>query len=86
MNRGIGINTIVDGGGTVDSESHRYVPDRVARRDLSGTYELYVVPPVFTIQSDSEVQRIIITDDDNDSIWGSGLPSFKLSFEGEYTS
>ena len=86
MNRGIGVNTVVDGGGTVDSESDRYALDRVTRRGLSGTYDLFVVPPLLTIHSDSnEVQRIIVKDDDAGFIWGSGQPSFKLSFAGEYT-
>ncbi|KAL7542723.1 hypothetical protein ACHAXR_012023, partial [Thalassiosira sp. AJA248-18] len=87
MNRGIGIKTIVDGGGMVlDSGTDRYVLDRAVRRDLSGTHNLFVVPPIFNIHSDSsEVQRIIIMDDDNVSIWGSGQPSFKLEYGGETT-
>ena len=86
MNRGIGIKTIVDGGGVVDSESG-YVLDRVMRRSLSMPQDLYVVPPVFTVHFDSsEVQRMTILDDDNAAIWGSGQPSFKLGFRGEYTS
>ena len=46
-----------------------------------------MVPPVFTVHFDSsEVQRMTILDDDNAAIWGSGQPSFKLGFRGEYTS
>jgi len=88
MSRGIGIKTIVDSDqdavGTLDD---RYALDRVPRRGPNGPYDLYVVPLTFTIHTDtSEVQRIIVKDDDNDSIWGSGQPSFKLSFNGEFTS
>jgi len=88
MNRGIGVKTIVDGGGTVDSdESDYYVLDRVVQGGLSGQYDVYIVPPVFTIHSDSsEVQQMVILDDDNTLIWGSGSPSYKLLYDGEYTS
>ncbi|KAL7554975.1 hypothetical protein ACHAWF_018557 [Thalassiosira exigua] len=87
MSRGIGIKTIVDGGGTeLGAESDRYVLDRAVRRETSESHNLFVVPPVLSIHSDSsEVQRIIIKDDDNGSIWGSGQPSFKLTFGGEST-
>ena len=86
MNRGIGVKTIVDGGGSVGYLDDRYELDSVVRGGPSGLHDLYVIPPTFTIHPDSsEVQQIIITDDDNDAIWGSGQPSYKLSFEGEST-
>ncbi|KAL7440180.1 hypothetical protein ACHAXH_004154 [Discostella pseudostelligera] len=88
MNRDFRIKTMVDGGGTIiDPGTDRYVLNKVARRGLRGPYDLFVVPPIFVIPSDpSEIQRMLVMDDDNDDIWGSGQPSFKLSFNGEYTS
>lgn len=88
MNRDISIKTVVNGGGTIDpGMDDRYVLDRAVRRGLRGHYDLLVVPPIFVVQSDSnEVQRMLVMDDDNDAIWGSGQPSFKLSFNGEHTS
>ncbi|KAL9190302.1 hypothetical protein ACHAXT_007513 [Thalassiosira profunda] len=85
MNRRIGVSTVVDGGASADAESS-YVLDRAVRRDLGGAHDLFVVPPVFKVHSDSsEVQRIIVKDEDNSAIWGSGQPSYKLSFGGEST-
>ena len=88
MNRGIGIKTLTNGGGGfIDDSSDQYVLDRVVRSELRGSHDLYVVPPVLTIQSDlANVQQIIVKDDDNNSIWGSGSPSYKLSIGGEHTS
>ena len=69
MNRGIGVKTIVDGGGSVGYLDDRYELDSVVRGGPSGLHDLYVIPPTFTIHPDSsEVQQIIITDDDNDAI------------------
>ena len=88
MNRNIGIRTLSDGGGMIDADSReRYVLDRNARRGQSGTHDLYVVPPIFSVHSDSsEVQRIFVFDDDSTVIWSSGQPSYKLSFGGEDTA
>eukprot|EP00984_Skeletonema_dohrnii_P023836 scaffold12938_cov128-Skeletonema_dohrnii-CCMP3373.AAC.1 len=86
MNRNIGITTIVDGGGTIDSVADSYIVDRVAGHDQGGLQNLYVVPPILSVHDfSSEVQRIIVMDGGNESIWGSGMSSYKLSFNGEYT-
>ena len=84
MNRNIGIQTINDGGS--NPVSAHYVLHRVPGFDLSGKHDLFVVPPVFTVHPDSsEVQRIIVMDNDNTSIWASGQPTFKLSNGGDHT-
>ena len=49
MNRNIGVKTIVDGGGTIDSVADTYVVDRVARYDQVGVHNLYEVPPTLSI-------------------------------------
>eukprot|EP00970_Alexandrium_tamarense_P009994 scaffold1976_cov187-Alexandrium_tamarense.AAC.23 len=86
MNRNIGVKTLLDGGGMIGANMVRYVLDRAAKRDQFGTHDLFVVPPIFTVHEDtSEVQRIIVMDDNNDAIWGSGQPSYILSFDGEST-
>ena len=86
MNRNIGVSTIVDGGGKVDSLAESYVIDRVARHDQKGMQNVHVVPPTLSVQDfSSEVQRIIVMDDGNESVWGSGMSSYKLSFGGEFT-
>jgi len=86
MNRNIGITTVVDGGGTIDSVADSYVVDRVVRHDQGGLQNLYVVPPILSVHDfSSEVQRMVVMDDGNESIWGSGMSSYKLSFRGEYT-
>lgn len=86
MNRNIVIKTVVNGGGTIDSVADSYVVDRIAKHDQGGLQNLYVVPPILAVNEfSSEVQRIIVMDDGNESIWGSGMSSYKLSFSGEYT-
>ncbi len=86
MNRDISITTMVDGGGAIDPGVDRYVLDRVVRWGRQGHHDLFVVPPIFVTANDSsKVQRMLVMDDDNDEIWGSGHPSFKLLFNGEST-
>ena len=66
--------------------NNRYVLDNYARRDQVGVHNIFVVPPIFSVHIDSsEVQRIIVMDAGNDAIWSSGQPSYKLSFNAEYT-
>ena len=66
--------------------NNRYVFDTYARRDQVGVHNLFVVPPIFSVHLDSyEVQCIIVMDAGNDAIWSSGQPSYRLSFNGEYT-
>lgn len=78
MNRDIHVSTIKDGGGLLSSEIfalNRLVTD-------SGVESIFWVPPLFRISEDtSEVKRIISKDIEHTEIWGSGIPSFRLSYE-----
>ena len=85
MNRNIAVHTVSDGGGSGLS-FNEYTLDRSVGASLQGERSLFLVPPIFTVAGDtSEVQRIIVKDVDNTAIWGSGTPSFKLSFNGDAT-
>uniref|UniRef100_A0A7S4I964 Fibronectin type-III domain-containing protein n=1 Tax=Odontella aurita TaxID=265563 RepID=A0A7S4I964_9STRA len=84
MNRNIAAHTVSDGGATLST--HAYALDRAIEASLEGESALFLLPPIFTVHDDtSEVQRIIVKDTDNAAIWGTGSPSFKLSFNGEST-
>ena len=86
MSRNIGIRTLADGGGQVTQTDDRYVLDRFARQGLGGLHNMFVVPPTFVVQPDLiQVYNLFVFDDESTSIWGSGQPSYKISFEGEET-
>ena len=86
MNRNIGVRTLIDGGGKVALLDDRYVLDHSTRRGLTGMHDLFVVPPTFVVQSDLvQAHSLFVFDDDNTVIWGSGQPSYKISFGGEET-
>lgn len=82
MSRYIGATTIIEGG----EPSNVIVLDSGYHGDEQGVVDVYDVPPIFRVHDDtSEIQQMIVKDDDSAMIWGSVSPSFKLSFLGEYT-
>ena len=75
MNRNMDVSTIQNGGGMINSIQYAF--DTSVR--ISGRSEITMIPPIFTVREESSlILNVVSKDDDNESLWSSGRPSFKI--------